>query len=56
MSNFMIALLLGAGIGAWVYSKVMRSSGNNTKSALTVGGVTALLVFLLVLILLGIFL
>lgn len=35
-SNFMIGFLLGAGIAAWVYSKVSRSTGGNTKNALIV--------------------
>lgn len=49
MSNALIGLLLGAGFAAWVYSKMMKSTGNNTKNALVTaaiaGGVAFLLTF-----------
>lgn len=41
-SNFTIGLLLGAGFAAWVYSKMMRSTGGNTQNALIVAGVAGL--------------
>ena len=51
--NVTIALLLSLGFSAWVYAKIMRSSGNNTQSALTVAGGAALVSFILVLMLLN---
>lgn len=38
MSNVLIGFLLGAGFAAWVYSKVIRSTGGNTQNALVVAG------------------
>ncbi|MEO8863362.1 MAG: hypothetical protein ABI354_03505 [Candidatus Saccharimonadales bacterium] len=38
MSNLLVGFLLGAGLAAWVYSKIMRSSGGNTKNAAIVAG------------------
>lgn len=53
MTNGFIALLLGAGAAAWVYGKVMRSSGNNTQNALTVAVVAGVAAFTLMLIVLN---
>ncbi|MEK7603363.1 MAG: hypothetical protein AAB459_03935 [Patescibacteria group bacterium] len=53
MTNGFIAFLLGAGVGAWVYGKVMRSSGNNTQSALTVAAIAGVAGFVLMLLLLN---
>lgn len=40
--------LMGAGVAAWVYSKMMRQTGNNTQQAvitcLIAGGATFLVV------------
>lgn len=49
MSNFVIALLVAVSFGTWVYTKQMRRSGNNTKGALAVAGITALITFVVVL-------
>lgn len=57
MSNFMIALLAGAGSGAWVYSKIYRKTGGNSQHSVVVGiaaGVFVLVVMLIILSLLGI--
>ena len=51
MSNVLVGFLLGAGLAAWVYSKVMRSSGGNTKNAAIVAasaGVGAMVVMTLI--------
>lgn len=53
MTNGFIAILLGAGAAAWVYGKVMRSTGNNTGNALTVAGVAGVAAFVLMLLLLN---
>ncbi len=54
-SNLTIGFLVGASFAAWVYSKVMRSTGNNTKNALTVAAIAGVFAMLLVATLLGIF-
>lgn len=45
MSNAFIALLLALGSSAWIYSKLMRTTGNNTRSAITVAVVSGLFIF-----------
>ncbi len=42
--------MLGAGVAAWTYSKIMRSTGNNTQNALIVAGVAGVFAFVLALI------
>ncbi len=53
MSNTIVALLLGIGLGAWVYSKVQRKTGGNTQSALIVAGASGATAFVLMWIVLG---
>lgn len=53
MSNALIAFLLSIGFAGWVYAKILRSTGNNTTSALTVAGAAALVCFILALMLLN---
>lgn len=48
MSSGVIAFFVALGVGAWVYNLTMKQSGSQTKTALTVGGIVALLVFLIV--------
>ena len=38
-SDLVIAIFIGLGIGTWVFTKVQRSSGGNTKSSATAGAV-----------------
>ncbi len=45
--QFLVALLVGVGVGTWVYTKILRSTGGNTKSTLIVAGVTGVGVFIL---------
>lgn len=53
MSNTLIAMLMGAGFAAWVYSKVMRSTGGNTQSALIAAGASGFLAGFILWIVLG---
>lgn len=53
MSNAFIAFLLAIGSSAWIYSKLMRSTGNNTRSALTAAAISGLLIFFLGWIVIG---
>jgi len=55
-SNVMVGFLLGAGFAAWVYSKLMRSTGGNTKNSLIVAGCAGIAAWVLLTTLLGIFL
>ena len=54
-SNLTVGFLLGAGFGAWVYSKMMHSTGNNNQTSLLVGGMSGVFAMVLTMILLGIF-
>lgn len=54
-SNLTIGFLLGAGFAAWVYSKLMRSTGGNTKNALIVAGFAGLAAMVLLVTILGTF-
>lgn len=43
--NLMVSFFAGAGVAAWVYSKIMRSSGGNAQSSLIVAGSAGLAAF-----------
>lgn len=53
MSNGVIAFMLAIGASAWIYAKLMRTTGGNTKSALTGAGISGVLLFVLTLIVLS---
>ncbi|HSX24132.1 MAG TPA: hypothetical protein VLE74_03470 [Candidatus Saccharimonadales bacterium] len=53
-SNFLVGFLLGAGVAAWVYGKMMRSTGNNTKNSLIVAAVAGIAALVLVMTVLGV--
>jgi hypothetical protein len=53
MSNALVAFLFSLGFAAWVYAKTMRSTGNNTKTALITAGASALVAFLILNTILG---
>jgi hypothetical protein len=40
MGPFLTALMLSAGAGTWIYTKMIRSTGGNTQSALTVAAIS----------------
>lgn len=46
-TNVTIGILLALGLGAWVYSKMMRSTGGNTQNAVIVASIAAGIAFLL---------
>lgn len=46
MSPALVALLFAAGAATWVYTKVMRSSGGNNQSSLTVAGISFVVGFI----------
>lgn len=43
MSNFMVGLLAGLGVAAYVYNIIYKNTGGNTANALVVGGVAGLI-------------
>lgn len=53
MANWIIALLLAVGAGTWIYSKLMRTTGNNNQSSLIGAGISGLLIFLVAILALG---
>jgi len=46
--NALIGFLLAVGAAAWVYSKMMRKTGNNTKQAVITATIVGGVVFLVV--------
>ena len=46
MSDSIIALLFAIGASAWIYSKMMHSTGSNTKGSLVIAAGCGLLLFL----------
>lgn len=55
LSNLTIGFFAGAGGAAWIYSKIYRSSGGNTRNAVIVAACAGVGVMVLVATLLGIF-
>lgn len=53
MPTVLITFLMALGGGAWIYNKVHRSTGNDTKTALLVAGGCAMLIAIIVFMLLG---
>lgn len=54
MSDILIAFLMALSAGAWIYSKIYRSTGGNTKNSLIVATASGLVIFLAVMTILGI--
>jgi len=52
-SNGLIAFLIAAGLGTWIYTKMLRQTGGNTQSALIGALVSAGIIFLVVITLLS---
>jgi hypothetical protein len=55
-SNLTIGFLFGVGFAGWVYSKLMRSTGGNTKNSLIVAACAGVAAMVMVITLMGIFL
>lgn len=53
MSNFTVALLVSLGASTWIYTKIMRRTGDNVKNSLVVAGVSAAAIFIFMLIILA---
>jgi hypothetical protein len=52
-SNLTVGIILGIGFGGWVYAKMQRKTGGNTKSSLIVAGACGLVALLFAVIILG---
>jgi hypothetical protein len=48
MAPWVIAFLFAIGGATWIYTKMMRTTGNNTSSVLVVAGMAAIFIFLVV--------
>lgn len=53
MSNLLIGFLFGLGFAAWVYAKMMKSTGSNTKNSLIVAAIAGLASMLVLVAILG---
>lgn len=53
MTNVILGILGALGVGAWVYSKIMKSTGGNTQNAVIVAAIAGGATFLLAITLLG---
>jgi len=53
MGNTVIALLVSLSATVWIYNKLMRSTGSNTKNSIIVAVTLAVCIFGIVLLLLG---
>jgi hypothetical protein len=49
MPNIVVALLLACGVGGWTYAKIVRRTGGNAKSDVTVVIVVSILAFFVML-------
>jgi hypothetical protein len=55
MGAFGIALLLGLGGGAWIYSKIYNRTGGNTSASVTTAAICGVAATIIVFILLKLF-
>jgi hypothetical protein len=55
MSGFIISLLIAGGASAWIYTKFQRSSGSNTKQSTIASGFIGIFIFIVVLVITGMF-
>jgi hypothetical protein len=53
MSNGVIAFLVAIGSSAWIYSKLMRRTGNNSSSSIITAAISGVFIFVVALFLLG---
>lgn len=46
--QFLISLIVGISAGTWVYSRFMRTTGGNAKSAITMAVVSGIGAFIII--------
>jgi len=44
VGNFVIALIVGGGVGFWIYYKFQKSSGGNTRNSAIASVIIAILI------------
>ena len=47
MGNWIIALMAASGGGVWIYYKLMRNTGGNTQSSVTIAVVGSVFLFVI---------
>ena len=52
-SNALIAFLVAISGGTWIYNKLMKQTGNNTKNSIIGAAISAGVIFLVVVTLVG---
>jgi len=55
MSNGIIAFIASIAASAWLYAKLMRSTGNNTRSSIIGAAIAGVFLFIILFFVLGIF-
>ncbi len=53
MSPVLVGLLCGAGFATWVYTKIIRSTGGNTKNALVVAAIAFVAAFVVMILIMN---
>lgn len=53
MGNGLIAFLIAVSATAWIYNKLMKTTGGNTKSAVTAAAISGGVIFLFLIVILG---
>ena len=53
MPSFFTALLLAAGAGTWIYTKLNRNTGGNAQNAAIGAGIISILIFFVAFMLLN---
>lgn len=48
MPPFAVGIMLAAGVGAWVYAKINRSTGGDMKSSLIVAVIAGIFSFVII--------
>jgi len=48
MSDFLVALMFGAGVGGWVYYQVARASGGESKNSYIAAGISGAIGFFVI--------
>lgn len=53
MSNSVLALIVAVSASAWIYNKLLRTTGNNAKNAAIGAAISGVMIFVVVLIIAG---
>jgi divalent metal cation (Fe/Co/Zn/Cd) transporter len=53
MSSLVVSLLISAGAGTWIYTKLQRYSGNNTKQSAMGAAAAGIFLFIILIYVVG---